>query len=224
MKQWSPDDQPREKLERRGASALTEAELLAILLRTGTKELNVLECCRHLLVDNDNNLNNISQLSIDQLSRYEGIGKVKAITILAAIELGKRRALQEWSEKVQINSAADAFAILQPMLCDLDHEEVWVLLLNNQHRVLAKRCISRGGMTASVIDVRIIMRYALQEAATALILSHNHPSGAVFPSRQDILITDKIKQACGLLDIEFIDHIIVCHGQKYSFAENGKLS
>ena len=163
VKDWSQQDQPREKLERLGAAALTDAELLAILMRTGTRNMDVLECCRHLLADNDNNLNTISQLTVNQLAKYEGIGKVKAVTVLAAIELGKRRSLQDWGNRIVIKTPQDAVAILQPMLSDLDHEEIWILLLNNGNQVIERRCISRGGLTAAVADIRIIMRYAIED-------------------------------------------------------------
>lgn len=223
VKEWSAHNQPRERLEQLGASALTDAELLAILVRTGTPKMNVIDCCSALLADNNNNLNTISRLSVQQLSKYEGIGKVKAITLLAAIELGKRRSLQQWDKPQAINTSTDAFDILQPLLCDLNHEEIWILLLNNRHHVIDRRKVSQGGLTATIADIRIIMRYALEAQATSIILAHNHPSGAAYPSKEDDHLTQKVQTACQTLDIKLIDHIIVAHNLKYSYADNGKL-
>lgn len=217
MKEWSEQDQPREKLEQRGASALTDAELLAILVRTGSRKMNVLDCCRKLLADNDNNLNNISQLTVGQLSRYEGIGKVKAVTLLAAIELGKRRSLHDWGNTPKISTPDEAFRYLQPLLGDLDHEEIWVIFFNRQNKVIDKKCVSQGGMTATVADIRIIMRLALEAQATGLMLSHNHPSGAAYPSAADRQLTETVRNACQLMDIKFLDHIIIARNSYYSF-------
>ncbi len=223
VKEWSAHNQPRERLERFGASALTDAELLAILLRSGTQKMNVIDCCNALLADNNNNLNNISRLSVQQLSQYEGIGKVKAVTLLAAIELGKRRSLQQWETPQQILSSDDAFRILYPLLCDLDHEEFWVLYLNRKHCIVDQRRISQGGLTGTVADIRLIMRYALETQVTSVILAHNHPSGNAIPSSEDDNLTQKIKNACLTLDIKLIDHIIVAHNLKYSYADADRL-
>lgn len=221
VKDWASDDQPREKLHKKGAQTLSNAELLAILVRTGVKNIDVLECCKRLLARYDNDLNKIAQLSVEKLSESEGIGEVKAITILAAIELGKRRSIQEWENKKSITSPQEAFNILQPMLCHLKHEEVWILLLDKKNCVIDKRCISKGGLTASVVDVRVVMGYALQVQATGMFLAHNHPSGNPTPSKEDINLTKKINDACKLLDIRLLDHIIVAHDKMYSFLENG---
>lgn len=221
VKEWSEQDQPREKLEHLGASALSDAELLAILVRTGTAKMNVLDCCKQLLADNKNDLNAISKLTVSQLARYEGIGKVKAVTLLAAIELGKRRSLQDRGQNSIISDAEDAVAVLQPILADLEHEEVWVLLLNRRNQVTDKKRVSQGGITHTVADIRIIMRHAIEAQATALILAHNHPSGAAFPSKEDEQLTQKVKEACKTLDINFLDHIIIARNQSYSFANSG---
>ncbi len=223
VKQWSEQDQPREKLEHFGASALSDAELLAILVRTGTAKMNVLDCCKQLLADNNNDLNAISKLSVSRLAHYEGIGKVKAVTLLAAIELGKRRSLQDRGHNTKISCSQDAVTVLQPLLSDLDHEEVWVLLLNRQNIIIDKKRVSQGGITSTVADIRIIMRLALEAQATGLMLSHNHPSGAVYPSEADRQLTRKVREACQLMDISFLDHIIIARNTYYSFADTGNL-
>lgn len=223
IKEWAEDDRPREKMIKKGVAALSDAELMAILIGSGTKNETAVSISQRILSSADNNLNELGRFSLKELTRTKGIGEAKGVTIMAALELGRRRKSTEAINRKQITSSGDAIELFQPILADLGHEEFWVLLLNRSNRIIDKVRISEGGFTATIVDVRKIMRTALENQAIGLILCHNHPSGNHSPSDDDIRITKKIKQASSTLDINLLDHIIVTNQQCYSFADNSIL-
>jgi len=217
---WAEEDRPREKMLIKGVSALSDAELLAILIGSGNRNETAVELSQRILFSVNNNLNSLGKLEIKELvNKFNGIGEAKAITIVAALELGKRRKLTEFEKQIQIRSSIDAYEIFQPLLGDLKHEEGWVLLMNNSNKVIKKVHISKGGITGTVIDIRLIVKEAIDNLATNIILIHNHPSGNIKPSREDDHITRKLKEACKLLDISLLDHIIVCDSSYYSYKD-----
>jgi len=224
IKEWSVDDRPREKLLNKGINTLSDAELIAILIGSGNREESAVELSKKILSSDNNNLNELGKRSINDLMKFKGIGEAKAISIVAAMELGKRRKLSEIIEKKQITSSNDAFEYFYPILGDLSHEEFWILLLNNSNKIIDKQKISQGGVSETTIDVRLIMKNSLEKLATSLILCHNHPSGNKIPSNADIELTKKIKAAGKTLDIKVLDHIIVCNTNYYSFADEGLVS
>lgn len=223
IKHWSEDDKPREKLMLKGKIALSDAELLAILIGSGSRNESAVDLCKRILASNENNLNQLGKQSIQQLLQFKGIGEAKAITIIAALELGKRRRLEEAKQLTQIKSSKDVFEHMQPLIGDLQNEEFWVLLLNNSNKIIQKIQLSKGGLTATLVDVRLLFKQALEHFATAIILVHNHPSGQLKPSDADKNITRKIADAGNVLEIKLLDHIIVTEHDYFSFADDGIL-
>ncbi|MDB4334780.1 DNA repair protein RadC [bacterium] len=225
IKNWALEDRPREKLAIKGTSSLSNAELLAILIGSGNKKETAVELSKRILFAHENNLNELGKSSIEQLIRdYSGIGEAKAVTIVAALELGKRRQLHDAKLKPKISSSQDVFEFFHPSLGDLPYEEFWVLLLNRANKIIGSQKISQGGLSGTVIDVRLIMKNALDQLACSMILCHNHPSGNTRPSESDISITKKIKAAGKTMDIQVLDHIIVTDQAFFSFADEGVMN
>ena len=223
IKSWSPADRPREKLLTKGTPALSDAELVAILLGTGTTTISAVELAKRVLQTVDNNLHELARLSVKDLMKVKGIGEAKAISIIAALELGRRRRDCDSGEKPRISGSRDCYDILRPHLQDIHHEEFWIILLNRANRVIRKHQISQGGVAGTVADPRIIFKLAVSDLASGVILAHNHPSGNLMASQADIDLTRKIKAAGKLLEIQVLDHLILA-GQKYfSFADEGML-
>ena len=221
--QWAEEDRPREKMMLHGVSALSNAELLAILIGSGNTEDSAVELMRKVLNDYRNNLNELGKASIDELCRYKGIGPAKAITILAASELGKRRKEEAIEERPAILSSRDVYQCLHPLMCDLPTEECWVLLLNQANKLIDKVKVSTGGLSATAVDVRCILREALMKRASAIALCHNHPSGSIRPSREDDLLTKQVAQASECMNIRLVDHVILTDGAFYSYADEGRI-
>lgn len=225
MSSWAKDDKPREKLLQKGVSALSTNELLAILLRSGKVGESVLELSRRILADCGNELNNLARLGIYELvKKYKGIGVAKAAAIVVAMEIGRRRMQEKAVQTPVISSSGQAYAYFAPLLKDLEHEEFWVIFLNRANRILGSECLSSGGMSSTVIDVRLLFRKALEIKASALIVAHNHPSTSVSPSEQDCAITEKIRSSGDLLDIVLHDHLIIAGDSYYSFVDEGTLN
>jgi len=223
IKSWSPEDRPREKLLLKGTSALSDAELVAILIGSGTPKLTAVELSKKILSQGNNNLNELARLSVKDLMKTKGIGEAKAITIVAALELGRRRKEQDPEEKPKITSSKDAFDILKGDMMDLPKEEFWVLLLNRANCVMKKKRISEGGVAGTVADPKIIYKLALEELATSVIVAHNHPSGNLQASQSDIDLTKKLKEAGKFLEIQLLDHIIIANQKYLSFADEGMI-
>ena len=221
--QWAEEDRPREKMMMHGASALSNAELLAILIGSGNAEESAVELMRKVLNDYHNNLNELGKASIDDLCRYKGIGSAKAISILAASELGKRRKEEAVKERATILSSKDVYDCFYPLMCDLPTEEFWVLMLNQASKIIDKVKISAGGLSATAVDVRCILREALIKRASAIVLCHNHPSGNIRPSKEDDLLTRHVAQASECMDIRLVDHIILTDGAFYSYSDEGRI-
>ena len=221
IKHWSRGDQPREKLKVQGKNILTNAELVAILIRTGNSSESAVALSKRILSSVDNNLSELGKLSIRQLMKFKGIGEAKAISIAAALELGRRRRVEETVELSKITSSKAVFEIMQPIIGELPHEEFWVLYLNNSNKVIYKSQISKGGLTGTLVDTRIVFKMALEHNATSIILSHNHPSGKLQASDADIQITKKLKEAGRSLDIQILDHVIITEHSYFSFADEG---
>lgn len=219
IKNWSQDDQPREKLRDKGKSALTDAELVAILIGSGNRQESAVDLCKRILASVDNNLNTLGKVSLKQLMTFKGIGEAKAITIAAALELGRRRKLEDAPKIQKISSSRDVYNIMQPIIGELSHEEFWILYLNNSNKVLQKQQLSKGGITGTLVDVRLVLKQALEVGAVALVLCHNHPSGTLKPSDADRKITKKLKTAALSLDINVVDHLIVTENAYFSFAD-----
>lgn len=223
INEWAEEDRPREKLMRLGADALSNAELLAILIGSGSTKETAVELMKRVLKDCDNNLNTLGKMGIKELCNYNGVGEAKAITILAACELGKRRAREKAAERPDLGSATAIYNYMHPRMQDLDTEEAWILLMNQNYKLLKAERLSHGGITETAVDVRIIMKEALLHNATIIALCHNHPSNNISPSRDDDLLTKRIKGACDIMRIYFLDHIIICDGIYYSYKEQGRL-
>jgi DNA repair protein RadC len=223
INQWAVEDRPREKLERLGASALSNAELLAILIGSGSAKESAVELMKRVMADCNNNLNTLGKRSIYDLTKYSGMGPAKAITILAACELGKRRQQEKSEERPELNSGEAIYNYMHPLMQDLDTEEAWVLLMNQSYKLIKSERISHGGITETAVDVRIIMRDALLNNATIIALCHNHPSGNILPSRDDNRLTEKIKAAAETMRIYFADHVIVTDGKFFSYREREQL-
>lgn len=221
INQWAEDDRPREKFLLKGKSSLSDSELLAILIGSGSRNESAVQLCQRILASSQNNLNLLGKLSIQQLMNFKGIGEAKAISIAAALELGRRRREEEVIELKKITSSKAVFDIMQPLIGELQHEEFWVLFLNNSNKVIYKTQISKGGITGTVVDIRIVFKLALEHNATSIILSHNHPSGKLQASEADIQITKKIKEAGKNLDIQVLDHVIITEKSYYSFVDEG---
>jgi DNA repair protein RadC len=221
IKDWAVEDRPREKMLAKGIRSLSDAELIAILIGSGNMEESAVEVSRRILSSVNNNLNELGKKSIIDLQKFKGIGPAKAITIAAAMELGRRRKESDPDEKPKITTSADAANIFKPLLSDLSHEEFWVLFLNRNNLVIDKMMASQGGLTGTVIDVRLILKTALEKLACSLILCHNHPSGNISPSEADKEITKKIKEAGKHMDIPVLDHLIIANDAYFSFADEG---
>jgi len=219
IKNWSQDDQPREKLRDKGKLTLSDAELVAILIGSGNRNESAVDLCKRILASVDNNLNALGKVSLKHLMEFNGIGEAKAITITAALELGRRRKFEDAVKQEKITSSRDVYDIMQPVLGELSHEEFWVIYLNNSNKVLQKQQLSKGGITGTLVDVRLVLKQALEVGATALILCHNHPSGTLKASEADKKITQKLKTAGLSLDIKVLDHIIVTEKAYFSFAD-----
>ena len=220
---WAEEDRPRERLERIGAENLSNAELLAILIGSGNAHQTAVDLMKQVLGDCHNNLNTLGKMSIDDLKKYNGIGAAKAITILAACELGKRRAREKAEERPDLSSPKAIYEFMHTHLQDEDVEEAWVLLMNQRFKLIDYKRISVGGLTETAVDVRIILREAILKNATVLAFCHNHPSGNNRPSRQDDQLTESVRKACELLRIYLLDHVIVCDGSYYSYREQGRI-
>lgn len=221
IKEWAVEDRPREKMLSKGIRSLSEAELIAILIGSGSLEESAVDLSKRVLASANNNLNELGRKTITDYQKFKGIGQAKAITISAAMELGRRRKESENGEKTKIVTSSDAAGIFQPMLGDLQHEEFWVMLLNRNNILIDKTMISKGGLSGTVIDVRIILKIAIDRLACSLILCHNHPSGNLIPSEADKEITRKIKEAGKHMDIPVLDHIIIGNESYFSFADEG---
>lgn len=223
IKSWAVEDRPREKLLLKGTSALSDAELIAILLGSGTANMSAVELSKYILKQVQNNLNDLAKLSVKDLIKTKGIGEAKAITIIAALELGRRRKDQDPSDKQKLTSSAAVFQEIQGDLMDLPHEEFWVVLLNQAQKLIKKKKVSEGGVASTVVDTKIIFKLAMEELATGLILVHNHPSGNLAPSQNDINMTKKIKEAGKIMEVQLLDHLIIAGNKYYSFADEGMI-
>lgn len=219
--QWAEDDRPREKFLLKGKAALSDSELLAILIGSGSRNESAVQLCQRILASSENNLNTLGKMSVSQLMQFKGIGEAKAISIAAALELGRRRRAEEAVELKKISSSKAVFEIMQPIIGELPHEEFWVLYLNNSNKVIYKAQLSKGGITGTVVDIRLLFKMALEQNATAVLLTHNHPSGKLLASEADIQITKKIKEAGKTLEIHVLDHIIVTENGYLSFQDAG---
>lgn len=223
IKDWSVQDRPREKYAKNGAVSLSDAELIAILLRTGNASESAVDLAKKVLASSGNSLNTLSGMSLRDLSQIKGIGQAKAISLLTAFEIGKRIRTEKVEQRPQIQSSLDVVNLMQNKIAFLDHEEFWVIYLNNANLILKAVQISKGGITSTEVDTRIVMQEAVILKATQIILCHNHPSGSVKPSHADILLTEKIRKAAELLDISLIDHVVIHQERYYSFAEEGRI-
>lgn len=223
IKEWAAEDRPREKLSKNGSRSLSDAELIAILIGSGNLDETAVELSRRILASVDNNLNELGRKSIEYLQTYKGIGEAKAITIVAALELGKRRKESEIKNKSKITGSKDVADYFQSMLGDLNHEEFWILLLDRGNKIMDSFRVSEGGISGTVIDVRKILKVAIEKQASSIILCHNHPSGTLQASDADLKITRKITDASKLMDISVLDHVIIGNDKYYSFADEGIL-
>ncbi|HRW63939.1 MAG TPA: DNA repair protein RadC [Bacteroidales bacterium] len=223
IKDWAVEDRPREKLLKKGVQSLSDAEIIALLIGSGTRNESAVDLSKKVLKYADNNLNELGKLGIAELTKLKGIGEAKAITILAALELGRRRKISEIIEKQKITQSKDIFELFQPILGDLPHEEFWVLFLNRSNRIIERTKISQGGVAGTVIDIKIILKQAIEKLASSLILCHNHPSGNKMPSNADDSITEKLKKGAELIDLKVLDHIIVADVDYYSYADEGRI-
>ena len=223
IKSWAVDDRPREKLIAKGPSYLSAAELIAILIGAGNKQESAVDLSKRILMSVDNNIHQLSTLTPEKLTSFKGIGMAKAIAIITALELGKRRQLANFAINPKITGSKDVYDIMQPLLGSLPHEEFWVLYLNNANKVLSKTQLSKGGITATLVDVRLLFKKAIEISAVAIIICHNHPSGKTEPSSQDKVLTKKIKEGGVSLDIKLLDHLIITEKSYFSFTDNGKI-
>lgn len=223
INQWAEDDRPREKMERLGPQALSDAELLAILVGSGSSKEDAVTLMKRILSDCNNNLNTLGKMTIQQLCEYNGVGSAKAITILAACELGKRRQQEKAEERPDLGTATKIYNHMHPVLQDCDVEEFWLLLMNQNHRLIKKLRISHGGITETAVDIRIMMREAVLANATIMAVCHNHPSGNLRPSQHDNELTTQIQHACQIMRIHLMDHIIVTDGAYFSYRESGRI-
>lgn len=223
INQWAEEDRPREKLMHLGAETLSNAELLAILIGSGSTKESAVDLMKRMLTGCNNNLNTLGKLTIHDLMQYNGIGEAKAVTILAACELGKRRQLEKAEERPFLNTATKIYNYMHPLMQDLDTEEFWVLLMNQNYKLIKKLRIAHGGLSEVSVDIRIIMREAVLANATILVAAHNHPSGNIVPSKADDALTRNLKQACDIMRLHLLDHLVVTDGQYFSYHENGKI-
>ena len=223
IKNWAQDDRPREKLLQKGRGSLSDAELLAILIGSGSRNETAVDLCKKILARSEFSLNELGKLSVGQLMEFKGIGTAKAVTIVAALELGRRRRTEDALEKKKISSSSSVFELMQPIIGELPHEEFWIIYLNNSNKVIDRFQLSKGGITGTLVDVRLALKKALELGATSIILAHNHPSGALHPSNADKQLTQKLKTAGESLDIKILDHLIVTEKSYFSFADEGLL-
>ncbi|MEL6923814.1 MAG: DNA repair protein RadC [Bacteroidota bacterium] len=220
---WAEADRPREKMQLIGRANLSDAELIAILLGSGSRSESAVDLAKRMLRTYDHDLNRFGKSSIEELKKFKGIGEAKAITVLAAMELGRRRQINNIKERPQIKSSRDAFQIVAPQLLDLRHEEFWILLLNRANRVIGRECISTGGVAGTVVDAKLVFKKAIEGLACSIVLCHNHPSGNLRPSQADLDLTKKLREAGKVLDCAVLDHLIVADTGYYSFADEGVL-
>jgi len=223
INQWAEEDRPREKLMRLGTQALTDAELLAILVGSGSTKEDAVSLMKRILAGCNNNLNTLGKMTIHDLCQYNGVGEAKAITILAACELGKRRQMEKPEERPDLGTATLIYNHMHPLMQDFDVEEFWLLLMNQNYRLIKKTRIAHGGISEVSVDVRIIIREAVLANATIIAVCHNHPSGSLRPSQADNDLTAAIAKACGVMRIKFLDHVIVTDGAYYSYHEQGRI-
>jgi DNA repair protein RadC len=221
IKFWAEEDRPREKLLDKGRHVLTEAELIAILIGSGSKNETAVELSKRILASVNNNLNELGKLSVQELNKFKGIGDAKAISIVAALELGRRRKETDAVKREKITTSKDAFEIMKPSLMDLPHEEFWLIVLNRANLVIKKELISRGGVAGTVVDIKIIFKAAMESYASSIIICHNHPSGNLKPSEADLKITKNIKEAGKIMEIPLLDHLIITDTGFFSFADEG---
>lgn len=223
IRSWSEDDRPREKLISKGKSALSDAELIAILIGSGSRNETAVGLSQRILAQSANNLNHLGKLSLQQLMAFKGIGEAKAVSIVAAMELGRRRRAEETNQLAKITSSKTVYEIMQPLIGELAHEEFWILYLNNSNKIICKSQLSKGGITGTIVDVRLAFKIALEHNATAMILCHNHPSGTLVASEADKQITKKLKSGGENLDVKVLDHLIITEKNYFSFADEGIL-
>ncbi|RZS99933.1 RadC family protein [Aquimarina brevivitae] len=223
IKKWSEDDRPREKLIAKGKSALTDAELAAILIGSGNREESAVDLSKRILASVNHDLNNLGKLSLKELMTFKGIGEAKAIAIMAALELGRRRKDSEQPILPKISCSSDVFQLMRPIIGDLEQEAFWVLYLNNANHVISKKQISLGGKTSTLVDTRIVFKHAIDLGAVAVILAHNHPSGTIKPSTADKRLTEKIKNGGEILEVKLLDHLIITENKYFSFADESLL-
>lgn len=223
IRNWALEDRPREKLLSKGIQSLSDSELIALLIGSGTKKVSAVDLARQILKTANNSINKLAKFSVADLKKHKGIGEARAISIVAALELGKRRNSDDTKEQVKITCSQDAFHMLFPVLADLPHEEFWVLFLNRSNKVMNKQKISQGGITGTVTDIRMILKTALETLSTSIILCHNHPSSNPQPSEADINITRKLKESSAVMDIALLDHIIIAGNGYFSFADENLL-
>lgn len=221
IKAWAEEDRPREKLILKGRSSLSDAELIAILIGSGNRQESAVELSKKILASINNNLNRLGKLTIKDLEKFNGIGEAKAISIIAALELGRRRKNSTTEQNPIIHSSKDAFDVIKEVLADLPHEEFWVIYLNKKNEIIKKVNISKGGIDGTVADTKIIFKHAIEQLASAIILCHNHPSGNLKPSNADIKLTKKLKETGLMMDIPVLDHLIIGEKNYYSFADEG---
>jgi len=221
--QWAEEDRPREKLLLKGKAALSDAELVGILLGSGTVALSAVELAKQILIEANNDLNVLAQLSIKDLQKFKGIGEAKAISIVSALELGRRRKPEDANKKERITCSKDAYQLMKPYLMDLDHEQFWVILLNRANVVIKKTAISTGGVSGTVVDSKIIFKVAIESLSSGIILVHNHPSGSLMPSEADCALTNRLRDSGKFLEIPILDHIIFTNTSYLSFADDGIL-
>jgi DNA repair protein RadC len=224
IKSWAEEDRPREKLIDKGRHILSEAELIAILIGSGNKKETAVELSKRILANVGNNLNELGKLSVTDLCHFKGIGKAKAVSIIAALELGRRRKETEFVKKEKLVTSKDVYQIMRSFLLDLPHEEFWLLMLSRSNSLIRKELISRGGIAGTVVDIKIIFKAAVTHYASSIIICHNHPSGNLKPSEADIKITNAIKAAGKIMDIPLLDHLIITEESFYSFADEGMLA
>jgi len=223
IRSWSEDDKPREKLIAKGKAALSDAELIAILIGSGSRNESAVDLSKRILSSLDNNLNALGKIPVAKLTTFKGIGQAKAITIVAAMELARRRRAEEAVSLAKVTSSRSIFEIMQPVIGELSHEEFWIIYLNNANKVIQKSQLSKGGITGTLVDVRLVLKMAIETGAVGIILTHNHPSGTLLPSEADKQITRKLKLAAESLDIKILDHVIITETNYFSFADDGIL-
>lgn len=223
IKSWALDDRPREKLLAKGKNVLSDAELIAILIGSGNREESAVALSKRILQSVNGKINELAKLSVEKLTAFKGIGEAKAITIITALEFSKRRQLELVLEKPKVTSSKDVSNVMQPIIGDLEHEEFWVLFLNNSNKIVDKSQISKGGLTATIVDIRLVFKRALELASVGIIVCHNHPSGKLEPSNADKQLTKRIKEAGITLDIKLLDHLIITEKSYFSFADENLL-